>query len=147
VELDIDVPEATIELAERIVRLFEDRRVAWDQQQGKRDAAATKKASRLAKARDRLQARSPAGALKLSTTDADLSRLESLALESSFTDSTGFSAAAATPTTGTGASLSQDDREESEKIAQELEMEAEKEGKLDVDDPVRTRALFEVLTC
>ena len=143
-ESDIDVPEAAVALAEKSLKIFADRHLAWDQQHEKRDAAAAKKAARLAVARERLQARSGAGVLQVSTTDADLSKMASLDIESSATGDTGRSAAATTPTPGTGASPSLGDREDSEKLAKDLRMEEETGG--EVKDPVsfslRTRAGF-----
>jgi hypothetical protein len=141
IESDIDVPDTIVAVAEKICRILEERREIWDRQDEEREALIQAKELRLAKARERQQARLAAGDLKISTTVADLSGLTGLSLSAAVpaaSDGTGRSATTATtPAVTTSPSL--DDREASESIAKELMGEPERGEKVKVVGEVRVR--------
>jgi len=130
-----------VAIAEKICRIFEERRGTWDRQDGERKALVRAKELRLAKARERQQARLAASDLKISTTVADLSGLTGLSLSAAVpaaSDGTGRSATTATtPVVTTSPSL--DDHEASESIAKELMGEPERGEKTKAVGEVRVR--------
>ena len=142
IESDIDVPDTVVAVAEKICRIFEERHGTWDRQDSEREALVRAKEQRLAKARERQQARLAASDLKISTTVSDLSGLTGLSLSAAVpavNDGTERSTATTATTPAVTTSPSLDDREASESIAKELMGEPVRGEKTEVVGEVRVR--------